>query len=134
MHRKQCRVPLQVHRVHRERLVLPLLLCPQRSCKCSPAAADPLLGPQAAGLALAGLVAGTFLGAAVQSWLRVDIIPLGVSAPCLHALAVLPESASSARCLHALLRECRHPYLHDLCACCRLAEPPCPCLAAWCCC
>lgn len=85
VHRKQCRVPLQVHRVHRERLVLPLLLCPQRSCKCSPAAADPLLGPQAAGLALAGLVAGTFLGAAVQSWLRVDIIPLGVSAPCLHA-------------------------------------------------
>lgn len=32
---------------------------------------------KAAGLALAGLVAGTFLGAAVQSWLRVDIIPLG---------------------------------------------------------
>jgi hypothetical protein len=33
---------------------------------------------KAAALALAGLVAGTFLGAAVQSWLRVDIIPLGV--------------------------------------------------------
>lgn len=48
-----------------------------------------LAGAQAAGLALAGLVAGTFLGAAVQSWLRVDIIPLGVSAPCLHSLGDL---------------------------------------------
>jgi hypothetical protein len=36
---------------------------------------------KAAGLALAGLLAGTLVGAGVQSWLRVDIIPLGVS-PC----------------------------------------------------
>lgn len=34
---------------------------------------------KAIGLALVGLVVGTFVGAAVQSWLRVDIIPLGVS-------------------------------------------------------
>ncbi|EFN57194.1 hypothetical protein CHLNCDRAFT_143604 [Chlorella variabilis] len=32
---------------------------------------------KAIGLALVGLVVGTFVGAAVQSWLRVDIIPLG---------------------------------------------------------
>jgi hypothetical protein len=37
---------------------------------------------KAAGLALAGLVAGTLVGAGVQSWLRVDIIPLGVSLDC----------------------------------------------------
>jgi len=52
---------------------------------------------QAAGLALAGLVAGTFLGAAVQSWLRVDIIPLGVSAPCLHSLGGLGGLISFCR-------------------------------------
>jgi uncharacterized membrane protein YfcA len=34
---------------------------------------------RAVALSLAGLVAGTLVGAAVQSWLRVDIIPLGVS-------------------------------------------------------
>lgn len=34
---------------------------------------------KAAALTLAGLVVGTFVGAAVQSWLRVDVIPLGVS-------------------------------------------------------
>ncbi|KAI3434875.1 hypothetical protein D9Q98_002929 [Chlorella vulgaris] len=32
---------------------------------------------RAVALSLAGLVAGTLVGAAVQSWLRVDIIPLG---------------------------------------------------------
>ncbi len=33
---------------------------------------------KAAALTLAGLVVGTFVGAAAQSWLRVDVIPLGV--------------------------------------------------------
>ncbi|KAL4446720.1 hypothetical protein ABPG77_007964 [Micractinium sp. CCAP 211/92] len=32
---------------------------------------------KAAALTLAGLVVGTFVGAAAQSWLRVDVIPLG---------------------------------------------------------
>ncbi|PSC76228.1 CHAPERONE-LIKE PROTEIN OF chloroplastic [Micractinium conductrix] len=37
---------------------------------------------KAAALALGGLVLGTFLGAGVQSWLRVDIIPLwGLASP-----------------------------------------------------
>lgn len=35
---------------------------------------------KAFGLATAGLVAGALLGAGVESWLRVDIVPLGVSA------------------------------------------------------
>ncbi len=36
---------------------------------------------RAGGLAVAGLVAGTLLGAALQSWLRVDIIPIFVRPP-----------------------------------------------------
>lgn len=34
---------------------------------------------KAVALALGGLVLGTLVGSAVQSWLRIDIIPLGVS-------------------------------------------------------
>jgi hypothetical protein len=33
------------------------------------------------GITVAGLVAGVLVGAALQSWLRVDIVPLGVRAP-----------------------------------------------------
>ena len=36
---------------------------------------------RAGGLAVAGLVAGTLLGSALQSWLRVDIIPIFVRSP-----------------------------------------------------
>lgn len=31
------------------------------------------------GLTTAGLAAGTLVGSALQSWLRVDIVPIGVS-------------------------------------------------------
>jgi uncharacterized membrane protein YfcA len=47
---------------------------------------------KAVGLSLGGLVVGALLGTAVANWLRVDIVPLGVSAfsehsfCCLHAV------------------------------------------------
>lgn len=33
--------------------------------------------PKAIGLAMGGLVLGTMVGAAIESWVRVDIVPLG---------------------------------------------------------
>ena len=51
---------------------------------------------RAGGLAVAGLVAGTLLGSALQSWLRVDIIPIFVRLPrCLCPLA--PDKCAAAR-------------------------------------
>ena len=47
---------------------------------------------KAAALALGGLVLGTFLGAGVQSWLRVDIIPLWVRRA--HLLTGQPTRAA----------------------------------------
>ena len=34
-------------------------------------------------LTTAGLLVGTLFGSALQSWLRIDIVPIGVSADCL---------------------------------------------------
>ena len=34
---------------------------------------------KAAGLSVAGLALGTLVGSGIQAWLRVDIVPLGVS-------------------------------------------------------
>lgn len=40
---------------------------------------------------MAGLLAGVLLGAALQSWLRVDIVPIGVSVlPPLHYALKIP--------------------------------------------
>ena len=36
---------------------------------------------KAAGITVAGLLAGVLLGAALQSWLRVDIVPIAVNPP-----------------------------------------------------
>ena len=46
---------------------------------------------KAAGITVAGLLAGVLLGAALQSWLRVDIVPIAVNPP-----AHLPEGTSGA--------------------------------------
>ena len=35
---------------------------------------------RAGGITAAGLIAGAVVGSALQSWLRVDIVPIGVSA------------------------------------------------------
>ena len=34
---------------------------------------------RAGGITAAGLIAGAVIGSALQSWLRVDIVPIGVS-------------------------------------------------------
>ena len=39
------------------------------------------LAGKAAGITAAGLLAGVLLGAALQSWLRVDIVPIAVIPP-----------------------------------------------------
>lgn len=39
----------------------------------------PLVAGRAVGLSLAALVAGILLGAGLNAWLRVDIVPIGVS-------------------------------------------------------
>ena len=41
------------------------------------------LAGKAVGITVAGLLAGVLLGAALQSWLRVDIVPIAVSLLCL---------------------------------------------------
>ena len=55
---------------------------------------------KAVGLALGGLVLGTLLGSAVQGWLRVDIIPLGVSAKLVgyRCLARAVAARAAGRC------------------------------------
>ena len=45
------------------------------------------------GITVAGLLAGVLLGAGLQSWLRVDIVPIGVRRVLLHA------GAHSAKCM-----------------------------------
>jgi hypothetical protein len=46
---------------------------------------------KAVALALGGLVAGTLVGAAAQSWLRVDVIPLGVSSDGCCVICIRPQ-------------------------------------------
>lgn len=49
---------------------------------------------RACGLTAAGLLVGTLLGSALQSWLRVDIVPIGVSsAPQEGNLSTPPDSS-----------------------------------------
>lgn len=45
---------------------------------------------RAGGITAAGLIAGAVVGSALQSWLRVDIVPIGVSA---HSLLLYILSA-----------------------------------------
>ena len=57
-----------------------------------------LTAARAGGITAAGLIAGAAIGSAAQSWLRVDIVPIGVSltAAFMHSL----------QDLHALLETC----------------------------
>lgn len=62
-----------------------------------------LTAARAGGITAAGLIAGAAIGSAAQSWLRVDIVPIGVSltAAFMHSLQDL-----HALDLHALLETC----------------------------
>lgn len=50
---------------------------------------------RAGGITAAGLIAGAVIGSALQSWLRVDIVPIGVSTfsfgyiECTHAAGTM---------------------------------------------
>jgi hypothetical protein len=64
---------------------------------------------KAFGLSVGGLVAGTLLGSLVENWLRVDIVPLGVSAPgCLGPLwrTLLLGGSCAGLCLASLRLSC----------------------------
>ncbi len=52
-------------------------------------------------LTTAGLLAGTLLGSALQSWLRVDIVPIGVSPLCVNRSASMPY----VKMMHCYMRQ-----------------------------
>jgi hypothetical protein len=61
---------------------------------------------QAAGLALGLLVVGALLGTGVEAWLRVDIVPLGVSKRARFCSAPLNPAAQSLQLPQLLLQLC----------------------------
>ncbi len=63
-----------------------------------------LTAARAGGITAAGLIAGAAIGSAAQSWLRVDIVPIGVSLTAafmhtlLHSLQNLPALLEICNC------------------------------------
>ena len=63
-----------------------------------------LTAARAGGITAAGLIAGAAIGSAAQSWLRVDIVPIGVSLTAtlmhtwLHSLQDLPALLETCYC------------------------------------
>lgn len=61
------------------------LACLSHLCSCMYQTFLPLtcmlryVAARAGGITAAGLIAGAVIGSALQSWLRVDIVPIGVS-------------------------------------------------------
>jgi len=79
-----------------------------------------LTAARAGGITAAGLIAGAAIGSAAQSWLRVDIVPIGVSLTAtlmhtwLHSLQDLPALLQTCYCALPDVIRCMHPVLLSL--------------------
>ncbi len=76
-----------------------------------------LTAARAGGITAAGLIAGAAIGSAAQSWLRVDIVPIGVSFTTalmhtlLHSLQDLPALLETCYCALPDVVKCMQPIL-----------------------
>ncbi len=79
-----------------------------------------LTAARAGGITAASLIAGAAIGSVAQSWLRVDIVPIGVSFTAafmhtlLHSLPDLPALLQTCYCALPDVIRCMQPFLLSL--------------------